>query len=103
MQKVRNQFSDLLLTIVTKRSSVLKIIIFILDQSNAGRWRVDLDPMVAGTKCDIEVFSGTDVIVLSDVLFGDVWLCSGQNFGRLDDGLDIKIPGFAYSKTPFIS
>ena len=35
--------------------------------------------MVAGTKCDIEVFSGTDVIVLSDVLFGDVWLCSGQS------------------------
>ena len=35
--------------------------------------------MVAGTKCDIEVFSGTDVITLSDVLFGDVWLCSGQS------------------------
>ena len=35
--------------------------------------------MVAGSKCDIEVVSGTDVIVLSDVLFGDVWLCSGQS------------------------
>lgn len=40
-----------------------------------GRWRVELPAQKAGGPYTVEV-GGT---VLSDVLFGDVWLCSGQS------------------------
>ena len=29
--------------------------------------------------CDVEVAGGEEVISLSKVLFGDVWLCTGQS------------------------
>eukprot|EP00090_Calanus_glacialis_P034275 TRINITY_DN57430_c0_g1_i1.p1 TRINITY_DN57430_c0_g1~~TRINITY_DN57430_c0_g1_i1.p1 ORF type:complete len:486 (+),score=94.70 TRINITY_DN57430_c0_g1_i1:160-1458(+) len=35
--------------------------------------------MPAGSVCDVEVSGTEEVISLSGVLFGDVWLCSGQS------------------------
>lgn len=47
-----------------------------------GRWRVDLDPMPASkTGRDLSVSQGGDkpTLVVSDVLVGEVWFCSGQS------------------------
>jgi len=43
-----------------------------------GRWRVTLDPMPAGGPHQI-VVEGKNRIAVQDVLFGEVWLCSGQS------------------------
>lgn len=43
-----------------------------------GRWALVLQPHPAGGPWQME-FSASNRIVLSDILFGDVWLCSGQS------------------------
>ncbi|MGI8907021.1 MAG: sialate O-acetylesterase [Candidatus Sumerlaeaceae bacterium] len=49
---------------------------------SSGRWRAELQSMPAGGPFRLRL-TGTDQdedgIVLTDVLFGDVWLCSGQS------------------------
>ncbi|MCE0484285.1 MAG: sialate O-acetylesterase [Methylacidiphilales bacterium] len=45
----------------------------------SGRWRLDLPAAPAGGPYRLEVSSGSESIVLSDVLAGEVWLCSGQS------------------------
>ena len=42
-------------------------------------WTVSLDPISSGEKCKIVLENNLDLIVLEDVLFGDVWFCSGQS------------------------
>lgn len=44
----------------------------------AGKWRVKLPPATAGGPHTIEI-TGSNRIILKDVLFGDVWICSGQS------------------------
>jgi sialate O-acetylesterase len=44
-----------------------------------GRWQVELPAMKANTKAQDLTISGSNTIVISDVLVGDVWLCSGQS------------------------
>jgi len=44
-----------------------------------GRWRIDLDPQPAGGPVTITVDGGGKTIILSDVLVGEVWICSGQS------------------------
>jgi sialate O-acetylesterase len=45
-----------------------------------GRWRVELDPMPAGGPYALDISSsGGDRLSISDVLVGEVWLCSGQS------------------------
>lgn len=47
-----------------------------------GMWRVTLDPVEAGGPYTITVTSMKPIntsVTLTDVLFGDVWLCSGQS------------------------
>lgn len=43
-----------------------------------GNWQVQLPPMKAGGPYKMEI-SGKNKITLNDILFGDVWLCSGQS------------------------
>lgn len=43
-----------------------------------GTWRVVLDPMPAGGPHQLTI-EGTNTIVVSDVLVGEVWVCSGQS------------------------
>ena len=43
-----------------------------------GRWQVRLAPRAAGGPLQLTV-SGTNVVKLTDVLVGEVWLCSGQS------------------------
>ncbi len=44
-----------------------------------GRWRLDLPPVKAGGPYELTVSSGDKQIVLKDILFGEVWLASGQS------------------------
>ena len=44
-----------------------------------GNWRVDLGPLRAGGPFDITVKAGKTEAVISDVLVGEVWVCSGQS------------------------
>lgn len=44
---------------------------------------VDIGPVPEGDICDVTLTQGPHQIVLTNVLFGDVWICSG-NVTRLD-------------------
>jgi len=50
-----------------------------------GYWEVDLPPQTAGTLCDITIMEEVSIwqareeVSLTGILFGDVWLCSGQS------------------------
>ena len=43
-----------------------------------GKWRVDLDPTHAGGPFELTV-KGENTITLTDVMVGEVWVCSGQS------------------------
>ena len=42
-------------------------------------WELRLPAFEGGTVCDIKVYNEDNTIVLKKVVFGDVWLCSGQS------------------------
>ena len=44
-----------------------------------GKWRVQLEPQKANSKPQELKISGKNEIVLTDILVGEVWLCSGQS------------------------
>ncbi|TCC88474.1 sialate O-acetylesterase [Pedobacter hiemivivus] len=44
-----------------------------------GTWSVNLPVTKAGGPYDIKIVSAQSSIILKDVLFGDVWFCSGQS------------------------
>lgn len=44
-----------------------------------GRWRVDLEPRAASAEPRELTVSGRTIVVIRDVLVGEVWLCSGQS------------------------
>lgn len=45
---------------------------------NDGKWMVKLNPMNAGGPYTMEI-KGNNKITLTDILIGDVWICSGQS------------------------
>jgi sialate O-acetylesterase len=44
-----------------------------------GKWNVSFPRMVAGGPYQLTIAASKNKIVLSDILIGDVWLCSGQS------------------------
>lgn len=44
-----------------------------------GKWMIKLDPVPAGGPYQVSVSGKKNSIVLEDVLFGEVWICSGQS------------------------
>ena len=47
-------------------------------------WSVHLDPIESGEVCQIEIVNLINTAFLEDIMFGDVWFCSGQsNMGWL--------------------
>jgi sialate O-acetylesterase len=44
-----------------------------------GKWLVTLDPLKAGTAPVTMTIAGKNTLTYSDVLVGDVWICSGQS------------------------
>jgi len=61
-----------------------KVLVVINGQSketvadNAGNWKIELAPMQAGGPMSLEV-TGNNSIRISDVMVGEVWVCSGQS------------------------
>jgi len=48
-----------------------------------GKWMVKLDPLKLSVKPQTMTLAGSSTVTFTDVLVGDVWLCSGQsNMGR---------------------
>ena len=47
--------------------------------NESGKWEVVLDPLKASTEPAEMTISGTNTIVLDNILVGEVWLCSGQS------------------------
>ena len=45
----------------------------------SGKWRVDLDPLPASAKPTTLTIDSAETVTVTDVLVGDVWLCSGQS------------------------
>ena len=43
------------------------------------QWVVLLNRIASGDSCTIEITNLLEIIVLEDILFGDVWFCSGQS------------------------
>ncbi|MFV1965381.1 MAG: sialate O-acetylesterase [Pirellulaceae bacterium] len=64
-----------------------------------GKWQVKLDPLAAGGPHDLTI-AGKNKIVLTDVLVGEVWVCSGQSNMQFsvssanDPDLEIKTAKF---------
>lgn len=50
-----------------------------MDYFCIGIWKVILDPVQAGGPYNLTRVQKGSKIVLTDVLFGDVWLCGGQS------------------------
>merc|ERR1711936_253243 len=48
-------------------------------RSLEGVWETELPSQAAATVCDFQATSETEDIVLMDIMFGDIWLCSGQS------------------------
>merc|ERR1712088_127705 len=42
-------------------------------------WEAELPPQPAAAVCEFRASSETEDIVLTDIMFGDIWLCSGQS------------------------
>lgn len=49
----------------------------IVDEQN--EWQVVIGPMEAGGPYEVEIKTEKESILIRDILFGDVWLCSGQS------------------------
>jgi sialate O-acetylesterase len=52
---------------------------FSIASNKSGIWSVDFPPQRAGSGYSIHITDGSKSIVLEDVAFGDVYLCSGQS------------------------
>lgn len=45
----------------------------------AGNWSVYLDPAAAGKKGTMRIWEGEEELVLNNIVYGEVWICSGQS------------------------
>lgn len=76
-----------------------------------GNWQVLLPAMSANTKGQQMTITGANTITISDVLVGDVWLCSGQSnmdmalgsCNRKEDVDSADFPGIRSFRTPLTS
>jgi sialate O-acetylesterase len=62
-----------------------------------GSWKIKLQPVAAGGPYEM-TFTASNKVVVKDVLFGDVWICSGQSnmefmMERLVPLFESKLPG----------
>jgi sialate O-acetylesterase len=71
-----------------------------------GKWQVKLDPLPVGGPHELTVM-GNNKIVLSDVLVGEVWLCSGQSNMQWSvsssDDADLEIQAANFPKIRLIT
>jgi len=55
-------------------------------------WRVTVSTGVAGGPYNVNVVSGKDRVAITDVMLGEVWLCSGQS------NMEMPISGFGFQE-----
>lgn len=60
-------------------SIIIASLYYCADSPTMYRWMVSLDSMEEGGPHVITAIAGNVSITLNDVLFGDVWICSGQS------------------------
>jgi sialate O-acetylesterase len=74
-------------------------------RGDAAMWSVDLPPMKAGPIPDL-VVSGSNTVTLSNLLAGDVWVCSGQSNMEMTPyahgGIENAANQVANAKNPFL-
>ncbi len=63
-EKIRVSFADKTLNTVS---------------NSHGNWQVIFPPMAAGGSYTLKVNTSAENVIVSDILLGDVWLCSGQS------------------------
>lgn len=65
--------------------------------NDSGKWMVELSPMEASEAPREMTISGTNTIVLKNILVGEVWLCSGQSnmeyAMRKNSKIQLKVKG----------
>ena len=44
-----------------------------------GKWDLQLKPSKAGVGGDMDIRSGSEKLMIQDILYGEVWVCSGQS------------------------
>ena len=57
-----------------------------------GSWRVDLSTVAAGGPYKLTVSSGKESLTVSDVMLGEVWVCSGQS------NMEMPMRGFGFQQ-----
>lgn len=67
---------------------------------DSGKWEVKLNPMEASDLPREMVISGTNTIILKNILVGEVWLCSGQSNMEYAMRKNSKIQGTVKGKKP---
>ena len=61
--------------------------------SREGKWRVNLSPMKAGEPHTLTI-SGKNKVVLTNILVGEVWVCSGQS------NMEVQLSDHAQGQNP---
>ena len=64
---------------IAKNGALVSLFNPIPHQTGENVWELKLPPIPGGTICDVSVYDDVETIVLKEVIFGDVWLCSGQS------------------------
>lgn len=72
------------------------------------KWKLNLATAKAGGSHSITIISRKDTIILNDVLFGELWLCSGQSNMQWNAGNNLKqmkdvLPNIKNSKIRFLN
>ena len=57
---------------------------------NSGKWRADLPPLAPNAAPVTMTVAGTNTLTFSDVLIGEVWICSGQSNMEFGIGVDSR-------------
>jgi len=75
--------------------------------NNSGKWMVELSPMEASEAPREMTISGTNTIVLKNILVGEVWLCSGQSnmeyAMRKNSKIQLKVKGSKPAEDDFLT
>ena len=60
-----------------------KQFVFQIKADENGKWAIEIPPQKAGVSGDI-IFKGKNEITVKNIVFGDIWLCSGQSNMEID-------------------
>ncbi len=63
--------------------------------SGEGMWRVVLDSMDAGGPYEMHISTNTDMVTLTGILVGDVWICAGQSNMEIPCGSEMPDARYA--------